>query len=571
MQKRRIVAGFLVLVMVLSVCGVTQPAEAAKKTLVLKTVKGLKKKAGNYSLTLEKGKQYKIQSKTKKLVYSSSAKKIASVSKKGVITAKKVGKATIRVQSGKGKKKTKCTIALTVKAKQDKNQTEVTPQPTSSTVTAVPTQPVATVTPTGTPDASPSVVPPVETPSAKPTQKPSPTPKPTPTVKPNYELDPCEYSTLTELAQKNGFKIGTVVNPWSLSNQKFAEIVKHHFNSITASNEMKAYSMLNQSKSMQAYVDADSAPVLDYTNADIVMEFAKENGIAVRGHTLVWDAGMSDWFFREGYKSNGEYVDQATVRKRMKSYIEQVIFHFEEKYPGIIYCWDVVNEAVDTGKPMDEEDPRCIEENVFSEHAGSDYVELAFQYTYEAIQKVKETIEPDADIKLFYNDFSTFYENKREAICALVKSINEYLPDGEGGYVKLCDGVGMQSYIGGYGSQSGCMNDGDLTLIRDSILAFHELGVEVHVTELAVRNYRDYENQKHGTFYGKLFQLYRDLNAGEDKPITSISIWGVTDNPSMSTSDYNYKMNGPYCGIFNEIYEVKPSFRAMFFALGGVE
>lgn len=573
MQKRRMVAGVLVLVMALSVCGVIKPAEAARKTLVLKTGKGLKKKSksGSYSLSMEKGNRYQIRTTAKKTAYSSSAKKIASVNKKGVITAKKVGKATIRIQSGKGKKQKKCTIAVTVKAKQDKNQGKVTPQPTAPANSVAPTQPVVTANPTGTPSAtaSPDTVPPVDTPSAKPTQKPTPTPKPTPTAKPDYELEPTKYTTLTELAQKNGFQIGTVVNPWILNNEKFTELVKYHFNSITASNEMKAYSLLNQKMSEQAYVDADSAPVLDYTNADIVMDFAKENGIAVRGHTLVWDASMSDWFFREGYKKDGEYVDQETMRKRMQSYIEQVILHFEEKYPGVIYCWDVVNEAVDNGKPMDKEDPRCIEKNVFSEHAGSDYVELAFQYTYEAIQKVKETIEPDVDIKLFYNDFSTFYEGKRNAICALVKSINEYMPDGEGGFVKLCDGVGMQSYIGGYGYQSGCMNDNDLNLIRDSILAFHALGVEVHVTELAVRNYQVNENEKHGTFYGKLFQLYRDLNAGEDKPITSVSIWGLMDNPTMSTNDYSYKMNGPYCGIFNENYEVKPSFRAAYFALGG--
>ena len=40
-----------------------------------------------------------------------------------------------------------------------------------------------------------------------------------------------------------------------------------------------------------------------------------------------------------------------------------------------------------------------------------------------------------------------------------VSSINSFLPDSNGGYVKLCDGVGMQSYIGGYGQQQGCMNE----------------------------------------------------------------------------------------------------------------
>lgn len=569
MQKRRLLAGLLVLVMILSVCGVKEPVAAAKKTLALKVVKGLKKgKSGNYSLTLEKGKTYRIQSKTKKLSFSSSAKKIASVNKKGVITAKKAGKATIRVQAGKGKKKLKCTISVRVKEKKADDKNKVTSQPTTAGTPSVPTQPAVSPQPTDVP-ATPSVVPPTGVPTNEPSQKPSPTPKPTPTAKPDYELEPSKYSSLSELAQQNGFRMGTVVNPWSLSNEKLTGIVKHHFNSVTAANEMKAYSLLKQDKSEQAYVDSSSMPVLDFTNADTVMDFAKENGIAVRGHALVWDADMSDWFFREGYKRDGAYVDQETVHKRMKWYIEQVVVHFEEKYPGIIYCWDVVNEAVDNGKPLDKSDPRCIEDNIFTQRAGSDYVELTFQYTYEALQKVKETIEPDVDIKLFYNDFSTFYEGKRNAICELVKSINSFMPDGEGGFVKLCDGVGMQSYIGGYGSQSGCMNDGDIDLIRDSVLAFHGLGVEVHVTEMAVRNYRVYANQTHGTFYGKLFRMYKELNAGEDKPITSISIWGLIDNPWMNTNDYNYRMNGPYCGIFNENYEVKPAFRSLYQALGG--
>lgn len=566
MQKRRMLAGLLVLVMILSVCGVKEPVAAAKKTLTLKVVKGLKKgKSGKYSLTLEKGKTYRIQSKTKKLTFSTSARKIAPVSKKGVITAKKAGKATIRIQSGKGKKKLKCTIAVRVKAKEAKDTNTAVPQPTTP---GTPTPPAASLKPTDVP-ATPSVVPPTEAPTNEPTKKPSPTPKPTPTPKPDYELEPLKYSSLSELAQQNGFRMGTVISPWSLSNEKHTNIVKHHFNSVTASNEMKAYSLLKQDKSEQAYVDSSSMPVLDFKDADTVMDFAKENGIGVRGHALVWDANMSDWFFREGYKRDGEYVDQETVHKRMKWYIEQVVMHFEEKYPGVIYCWDVVNEAVDNGKPLDKSDPRCIEDNIFTQRAGSDYVELTFQYTYEVIQKIKETIEPDVDIKLFYNDFSTFYEGKRNAICELVKSINSYMPDGEGGFVKLCDGVGMQSYIGGYGTQSGCMNDGDIDLIRDSVLAFHELGVEVHVTELAVRNYREYANQSHGNFYGKLFRMYKELNDGEDKPITSISIWGLVDNPWMNTNDYNYRMNGPYCGIFNQIYEVKPAFRSLYKALGG--
>ena len=55
---------------------------------------------------------------------------------------------------------------------------------------------------------------------------------------------------------------------------------------------------------------------------------------------------MCDWFFREGYKTDGAYVSADVMKNRLKMYIDEVMTHFEEKYPGAIYCWDVVNEAV---------------------------------------------------------------------------------------------------------------------------------------------------------------------------------------------------------------------------------
>ena len=35
-----------------------------------------------------------------------------------------------------------------------------------------------------------------------------------------------------------------------------------------------------------------------------------------------------------------------TVDARMESYIGQVMKHCQKYFPGVIYCWDVVNECV---------------------------------------------------------------------------------------------------------------------------------------------------------------------------------------------------------------------------------
>ena len=72
-------------------------------------------------------------------------------------------------------------------------------------------------------------------------------------------------------------------------------------------------------------------------------------------------------------------------------YIDEVMTHFEEKYPGAIYCWDVVNEAVaDNAGEFADDDVRHVRQvrggktNLFYDYIGSDYVELAFRYAYES-------------------------------------------------------------------------------------------------------------------------------------------------------------------------------------------
>ncbi len=391
-----------------------------------------------------------------------------------------------------------------------------------------------------------------------------------------------DYTSLAELASAHNLKMGTVMNVNKVADKKYKELTKHHFNSITAANEMKAYALLDQQASKDA---SDGMPKMNYTNADKIMDYAKENGIKVRGHVLVWDAGMSDWFFRVGYDSNNGYAKPDIVKQRVKSYIKDVMTHFETNYPGVIYCWDVVNEAVDPGNKADSSDARCIENNIFTERMGSDYVELSFQYTQEVLEELeKKGTVKDADaIKLYYNDFSTYASSKCKAICALVNSINK---NG-----KLCDGVGMQCYIGGWTGgtsnttpvtddspvQKNSMNESDITAIEAAIKNFGACGVEVQVTEMAVRNWSDSAEykKKHAEFYGKLMTKLLELaqenenQFNQNKPLTAISIWGLYDDPDLPVTDYSYSMNGTRCGLFTETCGVKDSFKSVYEVLGG--
>lgn len=369
-----------------------------------------------------------------------------------------------------------------------------------------------------------------------------------------------DYTPLRDLAADNGFYIGGAFGYDNMSDAMYMMTLKHHFNTVTCTNEMKAYSLLDQRASQAS---TDGMPRMNYTKADKMVEWAQKCGLKVRGHVLVWDAYMTKWFFHEGYDTSKPIADRETLKLRMQSYIEQVMMHFEDKFPGVVYCWDVVNEAVgDSATEYMPDDPRHVRtmrsggSNPFYEYIGPDYVELAFLYAYETRDLL------GADIKLFYNDYNMFNMKKRAAAIELVKSINSYATDKDGNPIKLCDGVGMQGYIGGYGTQSGCMKESNLNDIKKSILMYHdELGVEVQITEMAVRNYKAELETEHAAFYQKLFKVFKSINRDQEEPIlTNVAIWGLVDRPFEPTTSYGYKMNGTHGGLFGYQCTVKEAF-----------
>lgn len=365
------------------------------------------------------------------------------------------------------------------------------------------------------------------------------------------EEDFIKESKLWELAQKYGFKVGACISYNQVNNAGYIKLLSDDFNTTTATNEFKAYSLLDQRKSVEA-----GLPVMNYAQADAIAKLAQEKGIGIRGHVLVWDAYMTEWFFREGFKNDGPFVSKEEMQKRVRLYIEDVITHFESNFPGLVYCWDVVNEAVadDPGERLAGSEyflrkTRGGSPNLFYETMGPDYVKFAFKCARETVNKVNPSI------RLFYNDYNTFYTEKRDAIIRMIQYINKE--------EKLCDGLGMQGYIGGYGQQSGCMNQNDLKLIETAIKMYSDLGLEVQLTEVAVRNYDKTQMQKHADFYGQLFAtIIKACKEGAN--FTGITIWGITDNPGLQSYDYNYKMNSPYCGLFGRDYKLKDAYKEVY-------
>ena len=139
--KKTIAIGLSLALMVSGIVMPSTESQAASKVKLNKTVA---------TITVGKKLTLKVKRTKKKVKWSSSKKAIASVTKKGVVTGKKVGKATITAKVGK--KKYKCKVTVKAKAKKTtaakKTTTKVTPTPNGNVVNVTETaKPVESVKP----------------------------------------------------------------------------------------------------------------------------------------------------------------------------------------------------------------------------------------------------------------------------------------------------------------------------------------------------------------------------------------------------------------------------------------
>ena len=162
-----------------------------------------------------------------------------------------------------------------------------------------------------------------------------------------------ELPSLKEI-YRDYFDLGVSVTIAGWSDQtidKHRELIAHHFNSITAGNEMKPEATQPWPGTFQ------------FADADRMVAFAQEQGMKVRGHTLVWHSQTPQWFFRDASnhliytKETITEQDRQMVIDRLEKHIEAVMQHFGDA----VYAWDVVNEAVsDNAGSIYRQDSPCL-------------------------------------------------------------------------------------------------------------------------------------------------------------------------------------------------------------------
>ncbi|MGN0637912.1 MAG: endo-1,4-beta-xylanase [Huintestinicola sp.] len=340
--------------------------------------------------------------------------------------------------------------------------------------------------------------------------------------------DTSDYPSLKE-AYGDIFRIGVAISPTVVEKTEYSELVKAQFNSITLENNMKPEAIFDHNRTVADKEKYMECPALRFTSMKNELDFARDNGMTVRGHTLVWHSQTPDWIFYKDYTVGGELADRELMLKRMENYIRSVMEWTEENYPGLVSAWDVVNEAIDDGGG--------IRKSLWYQTIGEDYISKAFEFARKYAPE---------NVKLFYNDYNCYMPKKQKDILEFLK------PVAEAGNI---DGIGMQSHINTDISQALYM----AALKKYS----NELGVEIHVTELDIGTNKagDYEKVQ-GDYYRSFMERLIGLK-NEGIPITSVTLWGLSDSLSWKASDKPL--------IFNDDLSRKPAFDGMVEAVNSQE
>ena len=331
------------------------------------------------------------------------------------------------------------------------------------------------------------------------------------------------------------FRVGAALSSRLVADRELAEIVCRHFSSITADNQMKPYSVLDREGTL-AKGDPSHAAV-DFTRVDALLSFAKEHGIAMRYHTLAWHNQTPVWFFKQDWVDDisAPFAPKEVLLKRLENYIADVMNHVNTAFPGVVYTWDVVNEAIE---PMQGGPGLYRTRSPWFMATGQDFLLTAFR-------AARKGCAPGQT--LCYNDYNAFEPVKRDAIIELLKTLQA-----EG----LVDTMGMQGHY--------VLDHLDIGLCETAARAYAALGLKLQVTELDIHCNSDDESHVRALAgaYAGWFAMMKKL-AKEGIEIEAVTFWGVTDADSWLPG---FRREPSYPLLISADRRAKPAFDAVIAA-----
>jgi len=374
--------------------------------------------------------------------------------------------------------------------------------------------------------------------------------------------------------------VGTALMQSELSDETLMELVNKHFNALTLVNELKmdalfdyhdnnnsapGFETISWTRADGTKIDNYKVPILKFSRAESMLDKIKEwndghpdNMIKVRGHVLVWHSQAPEWFFREDWDINKNYVSDDEMDVRQEWYIKTVLEHFvgeNSGYKDLFYGWDVVNEAVSDSTGTYRNDSE--DSSWWSVYGSEDYIISAFRYANWYAPK---------ELELYYNDYNECGSVKVEGITKLLQEVKSHEKDGI--LPTRITGMGMQSHHN--------MSSPTVNQIREAAIAYGKIVGKIQLTELDIKASDEFdgtdttlgaEYTRQAYRYKEIYDVFKEIDAMEGIDVNNITLWGVIDGNSWLQS--NNSVGGASDGskrqvplLFDDDYKAKPAFYA---------
>lgn len=334
-------------------------------------------------------------------------------------------------------------------------------------------------------------------------------------------------------AYENVFQIGLDVLQTDITDEKRQALVKQQFNCISCKKDLSPMFLMNYEASRAS---GDLTRIsLDFSGADIILKFAMDHDLPVRGPALITYESPA-WAFTKDFDEtqvttvkdeNGketttiEFASKEIIKLRMENYIKDVIVYCNTNYPGVVISWDVL-EGVIFSDEMHELKYRTS--SIWHQALGNEYVMLAAEYGRKYA---------DANQKMFLAQDALEKSADLNATVAEIERLKEK---------DLIDGVAIQAHY-----KPSTPNVFSL----DNILKkLHETGLELHITEFFADSNEgsdsldDYSEEELRLRVAKRYKnlMTTFVNSKKNKAynIVNITFEGLTDDTSSLNEAKDY-------------------------------
>lgn len=303
------------------------------------------------------------------------------------------------------------------------------------------------------------------------------------------------------------------------------------------------FSSITPETCLKMHVVSKGPDQYDFSEADKMVDYAKQTGKRIHGHVLIWPSSVPDWIRHVNWTEQ-QYEDW------LKTYIHTVV----GRYKDDIASWDVINEPFTSffGSGFKQK-----EDNFWLYHIGDDYIEKAFRWAEEA----------DPDVLLFINEVgmeSDDARQRRKNFLALADSLS-----GKG--VKV-DGIGYQFHlINPYIDEALMKTLIDEVAEKNYLFHISEFDIQMNfpVGDKKEMTYFDYQQQRKAyNVIAYSYQKYVPENLRH-----GITMWGISDVNAFCNIYLNLRVVQPsedFPHLWDKNFEKKDAYYGFLNGLKGV-